>query len=141
MSRLLSLSALILSTVTATAAPALTWPGSSTIAGMTAGMNCQTFAFSSANQRAPIFGVFPQWLVFNEGPSPVAIRSPGTRSRDIPVFDGRLMTVRGEAETQYSLKTDNTGVNDIIEARGVLGANYTIGLSAGGSATVHICHL
>ena len=120
MRRLLLISALTLST--ASAASALTWPGSSTIPGLTAGMNCQTY-------------------VFNEGPAPVAIRSPGTRSRNIPVFDGRLMTVRGEAETQYSLKTDNTGVNDIISARGVLGANYTIGLSAGGSATVHVCHL
>ncbi|MAC80142.1 MAG: hypothetical protein CML66_18985 [Rhodobacteraceae bacterium] len=139
MRRLLLISALTLST--ASAASALTWPGSSTIPGLTAGMNCQTYALTSATQRAPIFGVLPQWLVFNEGPAPVAIRSPGTRSRDIPVFDGRLMTVRGEAETQYSLKTDNTGVNDIISARGVLGANYTIGLSAGGSATVHVCHL
>ncbi|MBB94410.1 MAG: hypothetical protein CML68_07400 [Rhodobacteraceae bacterium] len=131
-----------LALVSATAAPAVEWPWAKpTIYSLTKAMNCQSWRLDSPSERAPIYGALPNWLIFNEGPSPVAIRGPGSRSRDVLPFDGTLETVLGEPEVNYKVTTNNTGGNDVINARGILGANYTVGLSAGGSATVHVCRV
>ena len=98
---------------------ALEWPGT-TIQSLSAAMNCQAFSLTNPSQRAPMYGAIPEWIVFNQGPSPVAVRAPGSRSRDIPVYAGKLMTVRGELDALFT---------------------YTIGLTGPGSANVQVCRV
>ena len=97
-------------------ATAQEWPGT-TIQSLAASLNCQAHSLTSSSQRAPMYGALPNWIVFNEGPSPVAVRGSGTRSRDIPVYAGKIISVHGELDELFT---------------------YTIGLSGAGSARVMV---
>ncbi|WP_428928315.1 hypothetical protein [Marinibacterium sp. SX1] len=134
--------ATFLGLASASTALAVEWPWTKpSIYSLTRGLNCQSWDLRSTSDRAPIYGALPNWMVFNEGPSAVAIRGPGSRSRDIPPFDGPLVTAFGKSEVDYSIKLDGEDSRDVISARSVLGSSYTVGLATAGSARVHLCRL
>lgn len=83
---------------------------------MAKGLNCQSWDLSSTSQNAPMLAAIPEWIVFNEGPNPVAVSGHKSRSRNIEVFSGRVVKVIGEQ-----------------------GKSYTLGLIGAGMARVHIC--
>ena len=83
---------------------------------MARGLNCQSWDLKSTSEQAPMLAPIPEWIVFNEGPSPVVVRGYKSRSRNIEVFSGKVTKVIGEQ-----------------------GSTYTIGLGAAGSARIYVC--
>ncbi|MEM8731050.1 MAG: hypothetical protein AAGF79_14155 [Pseudomonadota bacterium] len=104
-----------LTLVTATSVSAQEWldelilPYNSSITSLTRALNCQSWTLSSTSQRAPMAGALASWVVFNEGPAPVAVRGPQGRSREIPVFSGTIYSVHGEFDEHYTIGTTQPG--------------------------------